>query len=159
MDIKSVPSAASASQSRKWTWKEIVVGLVSLATIVLWFLIPYLPWLGNEGLVALIPLCVFFGINLVPRSAVTELPWNMILLVMGGGALGEAIKGSSLLQLIAKLFGGGFASLNFFVKLLILTFIVAFVSIFVSHTVAAIVLIPIVNSVMAGSDKHIELMV
>lgn len=155
IDIKEVPYTPAPKEP--WTLKQIVVAVVSLITIVFWFIIPYAPFLGNEALVGLIPVCVFFGFNLVPRTDIAELPWNMILLVMGGGALGESIKSSHLLDLISELFGPTFSSLNLFVQLLILTAIVAFVSIFVSHTVAAIVLIPIVNSVMGDAAPHIEL--
>ncbi|KAH7824772.1 putative Divalent Anion:Na+ Symporter (DASS) Family Protein [Monocercomonoides exilis] len=156
IDVKEVPFSPPTTPN-PWTWKMIFVAVVSLITTVFWFIIPYAPFLGNEAIVGLIPFCIFFGFNLVPRTDITELPWNMILLVMGGGALGEAIKDSKLLQLISELFGPTFSQLHAFVQLLILTAIVAFVSIFVSHTVAAIVLIPIVNSVLANSAAHVEL--
>ncbi|KAH7820151.1 putative Divalent Anion:Na+ Symporter (DASS) Family Protein [Monocercomonoides exilis] len=155
IDIKEVPFTPPSSH--KWTIKQVVVAVVSVVTIVFWFIISYAPFLGNEAIVALIPLCIFFGFNLVPRTDITQLPWNMILLVLGGGALGESIKSSQLLQLISELFGPSFSTLNIYVQLLILTLVVAFISIFVSHTVAAIVLIPIVNSIIAGSQFHVEL--
>jgi hypothetical protein len=44
----------------KPTPKQIFVGVVSLITIVLWFIQPYVPLLGNGAIVAMIPFVIFF---------------------------------------------------------------------------------------------------
>jgi hypothetical protein len=43
--------------------------------------------------------------------------------------------------------------------LLILTAVVGTISIFVSHTVAAVVLLPLVASILGPDDHHLEMMV
>jgi phosphate transporter len=157
IDIAEVPY--TPVPLTRLTVKQLIVAVVSIVTVVFWFIYPNVHWLGNEGIVGLIPVCIFFGFNCVNRTDIAELPWTMILLVLGGGALGKAIEDSKLLELISDIFGGGFGSLPFFVKLLILTLVVAFVSIFVSHTVAAIVLIPIIYSILKTKPEHSELVV
>ncbi|KAK2962426.1 Divalent Anion:Na+ Symporter [Blattamonas nauphoetae] len=155
IDIDRVP--CPPTKMTCLTFKQGYVATVSLATIVFWFILPYCPFLGNEAIVGMIPFFAFFGFNCVQKTEIAELPWSMILLVMGGGALGESVKQSKLLDLIATLIGSGFQKLHFYPQLLLLVLIVGVVSIFVSHTVAALVLIPIVGSLLGTSGKHLEL--
>lgn len=146
MDIKEVPF--TPQKLTCLTIKQTIVAITSIITIIFWFILPYVKFLGNEAIIGFIPFVVFFGFNIVPRNALTELPWSMILLVMGGNALGTAIKESNLLTLISDIFGASFSKLNLYLQNFLLSLVVGIVSIFVSHTIAAIVLIPIVASIM-----------
>ncbi|KAK2959182.1 Divalent Anion:Na+ Symporter [Blattamonas nauphoetae] len=157
IDIKEVPFA-----SKKQTFlnfKQFYVAIISIATIALWFVVSYVPALGNEATIALIPFVFFFGFGFAKKTDLKELPWNIVLLVMGGSALGEAIKSSKLLEMIAGWFSGGFSLWPVYVKSLILTLVVFVVAIIVSHTVSALIFLPIIASIMAVSGNHVELVV
>jgi di/tricarboxylate transporter len=52
----------------------------------------------------------------VDEDAVAQLPWKMLFLLAGGGALGEAIKSSELLELISRIFGKAFSTMHIFVQ-------------------------------------------
>ncbi|KAH7816247.1 putative Divalent Anion:Na+ Symporter (DASS) Family Protein [Monocercomonoides exilis] len=157
LDIKEVPY--TPVKLRFLNWRQFVVAFVSVGTIICWFILPDVRQLGNEAVIALIPFVVFFGFNLCKRSDLRELPWNMILLVMGGSALGEVIKQSHLLEMIAGWFSGAFSTWALWVKSIVLTLVVEVVAIIVSHTVSAIVFLPIIAQIMMVSGGHVELIV
>ncbi|KAK2944090.1 Divalent Anion:Na+ Symporter [Blattamonas nauphoetae] len=155
VDIPTVP--CPPTKLTCLTFKQAYVTVVSLITIVFWFILPYCPFLGSEAIISLIPFVAFFGFNCVQKPGISELPWPMIMLVLGGGALGECVKESTLLDLITQIIGGFIQKVPFYVQLVILCGVCSFVSIFISHTVAALVLIPIVGSLVGGEAKHAEL--
>lgn len=155
VNIKEVPY--NPVPWTKPTVSQYFVGVVSIGTIALWFAQPYAPLLGNGAIVAMIPFVLFFSFNFVDEDALSHLPWKMLFLLFGGGSLGEAIRSSELLGLISKFFGDSFSNLHVYVQLLILTAIVGVISIFVSHTVAAVVLLPLIASILGANNSHMEM--
>lgn len=75
-----------------------IVG-TSLATIILWCIERQLDGvLGDMGVVALIPLVVFFGSGLLTKDDFNNFLWTVVFLAMGGIALGKAVTASGLLN-------------------------------------------------------------
>ncbi|KAA6336345.1 MAG: hypothetical protein EZS28_052886, partial [Streblomastix strix] len=157
--IDEVPQSTGSKKKLKApNFKQWVVIIVTLITIVMWFILPYTNGiLGNEAIVGLIPFVVFFGFNLCKRSEIEKLPWSMILLIFGGSALGESIRTSHLLEMIADIFSGGFVNWALWVKAILLVAVVEFVAIIVSHTVSALVLLPIISQIMIVAGGHVNM--
>ncbi|OBT53999.1 hypothetical protein VE04_05452 [Pseudogymnoascus sp. 24MN13] len=78
------------------------ISLVTLATIILWCVSHQLEHvLGDMGVVAIIPLVLFFGTGILTKEDFNNFLWTIIILAAGGLGLGKAVNSSGLLHTIA----------------------------------------------------------
>ncbi|KAF9103977.1 low-affinity phosphate transporter [Mortierella sp. GBA35] len=143
------------------TGTQIYVCVVTVITIILWCLEHRLEWLfGDMGLIAIIPLLAFFGTGILTKEDFNNFLWTVIILAMGGIALGKAVESSGLLHMIAVEVQGYVAGFSLWVVLLIFSGLTLVVATFISHTVAALIILPIVAQI--GStlpDPHPRVLV
>lgn len=52
------------------------------------------------GVIAILPMVAFFGTGVLSKDDFNSFLWHVVMLAMGGLALGEAVKSSGLLQTI-----------------------------------------------------------
>lgn len=52
------------------------------------------------GVIAILPMVAFFGTGILSKDDFNSFLWHVVMLAMGGLALGEAVKSSGLLQTI-----------------------------------------------------------
>ncbi|KAF9534104.1 low-affinity phosphate transporter, partial [Lunasporangiospora selenospora] len=84
------------------TYTQVFVCGVTIVTILLWCFEHRLEWLfGDMGLIAIIPLLAFFGTGILTKEDFNNFLWTVIILAMGGIALGKAVESSGLLHMIA----------------------------------------------------------
>lgn len=132
----------------KFTSKQIFVSLVCILTIVLWCVESQIEsTFGSAGIIAVVPIALLFGTGLLTVDDVNNFPWTIILLAMGGLALGKAVSSSGLLSTIAKALQKKVMDFDAFVILLIFGLLTLVVATFVSHTVATIIIVPLVKEV------------
>lgn len=63
------------------SYKQVVVSLVTVVTIVLWCLSHRLePYLGNMGIIAIIPMAIFIGFGMLNKNDLRAISWDIILL-------------------------------------------------------------------------------
>lgn len=74
------------------------------------------------------------------------------MLAMGGIALGKAVESSGLLQTIAERIEDMVTGFNAFEILFVFSVLVLVMATFISHTVAALIVLPIVAEVGARLD-------
>ncbi|KAF7728372.1 low-affinity phosphate transporter [Apophysomyces ossiformis] len=135
------------------TPSQIYVCLVTLLTIVLWCLAhTYESTFGDMGVIAIIPLVAFFGAGLLTKDDFNGFLWNVITLAMGGIVLGKAVQSSGLLHTIAGDIESMVTGLSAFEVLFIFSSLVLVIATFISHTVAALIVLPIVAEVGARLD-------
>ena len=79
--------------------------------------------------------------------------WNVVMLAMGGSALGEAVKSSGLLSAIAHGIQDLIVGCGTWQVLAIFCALVLVATTFISHTVGAMVILPIVQAV--GADMTV----
>src|SRR5439155_13858467 len=85
------------------TASQIYVILVTIMTIVLWCIEKRLEnFFGDMGIIAIVPLALFFGTGILTKEDFNNFLWTVIILAMGGIALGKAVYSSGLLHFIAK---------------------------------------------------------
>ncbi|RAL64499.1 hypothetical protein DID88_001974 [Monilinia fructigena] len=78
------------------------ITLVTLGTIVLWCVSHQLEWIfGDMGVVAIIPIILFFGTGILTKEDFNNFLWTIIILAAGGLSLGKAVNSSGLLHTIA----------------------------------------------------------
>lgn len=132
----------------RFTIKQIYISLVTIATIILWCLMTKIEGgVGSSGIVSIIPIVLFFGTGLLKTEDLNNFPWSIVLLAMGGIALGKAVSSSGLLATIAKALQRKIENFDVFVIMLIFGILVLVFATFVSHTVAALIIIPLVKEV------------
>jgi len=127
---------------------HMFVLIVSLTTILLWALGSRVNGVfGNPGIVGLIPVVCFFTFPILPKTDFKKLSWEVLMLLAGGLALGNAIESSGLLAIIANSIADLVKDSNEWTVLMTFaTFIWVFGN-FISHTVAAIIVLPVVAKV------------
>lgn len=132
-----------------------IVG-VTVGTILLWCFASKLEGIfGEMGIIALIPIILFFGPGLLTTEDFNNYPWNIVVLAMGGTALGKAVASSGLLATIAVTIEKEVEGLSLFGVTLTFGLLILTMATFVSHTVAALIVIPLVAEIGEKmSDPH-----
>ncbi|CAJ0753709.1 11900_t:CDS:2, partial [Entrophospora sp. SA101] len=143
------------------TGSQIYVILVTIITIVLWCVEKKLEYfLGDMGIIAIVPLVLFFGTGILTKEDFNNFLWTVIILAMGGIALGKAVYSSGLLHFIAKNIQAMVNGFGVWQVLVVFAILVLVFSTFISHTVAALIILPIVAEVGRQlSDSHPNLLV
>ena len=131
----------------KFTIKQWFVCAVTIITILLWCLLTKIPGFGSAGIIAVIPIVLFFGSGMLNAHDLAEFPWAIILLAMGGIALGSAVQSSGLLSTIGTALQKRVENFGQLSILAIFGIIMLVFGTFVSHTVAAIIIVPLVQEV------------
>ncbi|KAG0067047.1 low-affinity phosphate transporter [Linnemannia elongata] len=158
-DTPSVPSIRATQEPI--TFQKAFICFVTIATIILWCIEnTFQEQLGDMGIIAILPLIAFFGTGLLTKEDFNNFLWTVIVLAMGGVALGKAVDSSGLLDTIAHKIQDAVAGLSMWVVLVIFACLTLVFATFVSHTVAAVIILPIVQQVgMSFADPHPRVLV
>ena len=132
--------------TRKKDWKTTVVWITFAATILLWAT-EQLTGI-NSNIVALIPLAVLTCTGIFTKEDIKEINWTVLWLVAGGFALGTALQGTGLAEVLIKAIP--FGSMSVIVVLVIAGIVCYFLSNFISNSATASLLIPILIVVAEG---------
>ncbi|CAK9438489.1 uncharacterized protein LODBEIA_P27130 [Lodderomyces beijingensis] len=145
----------------RWTVKQCFVLLVTLATVILWCVMQKIGGtFGESGIISIIPLTVFYACGLLKVDDLNNYPMNIVFLASGGMALSKAITSSGLLSTIAIAQQKRVMDYDVYVVLIIFGCLALVVATFVSHTVSAILLLPIMQNVGKSlPDPHPALLV
>lgn len=127
------------------------VTAVSVATIALWCASHQLDDVfGDMGVIAIIPMVLFFGLGVLTKEDFNNFPWTIIILAAGGLSLGKAVKSSGLLETLAATISEHVEGFSLYAVLVVFASLILVIATFISHTVAALIFLPLVASV--GSD-------
>ncbi|KAE8218048.1 hypothetical protein CF319_g7997 [Tilletia indica] len=134
---------------------------VSIATIMLWCLERKLEWvLGDMGIIAIMPLVLFFGTGILTKEDFNNFLWTIVFLAMGGIALGKAVTSSGLLESLDTIIQEVVKGMPVWKVLVALLVICLVVATFISHTIAAVLLVPIAAQVGDSlSEPHPRLLI
>eukprot|EP00756_Hemistasia_phaeocysticola_P018060 Hpha_TRINITY_DN15571_c2_g1::TRINITY_DN15571_c2_g1_i1::g.106226::m.106226/K14430/PHO87_91; phosphate transporter len=131
-----------------FTWMRFFVVAVSVVTIGLWCANQWIEeYVGGLGTIALIPLIAFFGTGALDSVDFAQLPWNVVVLAMGGIVLGDAVASCGLLETVAGHLAGEIGDTGLWKVLILFALITGILVCFISHTVGGMVLLPLVRSV------------
>ena len=146
-DVKSIP--VIAYEADEHGEKRRLVTLLVCVVCVILFATSFTTTsiFGDIGIISMTFLSVIFGSGMLSTLDFNSLKWHTLILVGGGNVLGKAIQSSGLLKVVASEILMMFPKDNNWLALLLMLFFVCVVGTFVSHTVAAIVLMPIITSV------------
>lgn len=132
----------------KLTIKQWYVIVIFIGTIILWCVETQIEHeFGSAGLIAVIPMVLFFGTGLLSTADVNNFPWSIVILAMGSLSLGKAVSSSGLLATVASALQKKIIDYDMWVILIIFGILVLVIGTFVSHTVSAIIIIPLVQEI------------
>ncbi|KAI5856070.1 SPX domain-containing protein [Tricharina praecox] len=144
-----------------FTGVEWFIMIVTLATIILWCGSHALEHIfGDMGVIAIIPLVLFFGTGILSKEDFNNFLWTIIILAAGGLSLGKAVNSSGLLHTIAQSIKERVDGYSLYAVLCVFCGLILVIATFISHTVAALIVLPIVMRVGAAMDEpHPNLLV
>jgi phosphate transporter len=137
------------------------ISLTTLGTIVLWCISHQLEWFfGDMGVVAIIPIVLFFGTGILTKEDFNNFLWTIIILAAGGLSLGKAVNSSGLLHTIANAITDRVEGYSLYSILVVFSCLILVVATFISHTVAALIILPLVYTIGTGMEEpHPNLLV
>lgn len=145
-----------------FTIKQWFVTIVCCGTIVLWCMSNRLSGIfGEMGVISIIPLVIFFGTGLLTSDDFNNFMWTIVILAMGGNTLGKAVTSSGLLATIASVIKESVEDKPIFVIVLLFGVVILVTATFVSHTVAAMIIVPLMSEIGANlpSGNHSRLLI
>ncbi|KAJ0168346.1 putative transporter C3B8.04c [Colletotrichum tanaceti] len=145
----------------KFTGIQWFVSIVTLVTIGLWCASHQMESIfGDMGVIAIIPIVLFFGIGILTKEDFNNFPWTIIILAAGGLSLGKAVKSSGLLHTVADIVTKEVEGMSLYVILVVFSALILVIATFISHTVAALIILPLVFDVGISMDEpHPNLLV
>ncbi|KMU77691.1 PHO90 protein [Coccidioides immitis RMSCC 3703] len=115
---------------------------------------------GDMGVIAIIPLVLFFGTGVLNKEDFNNFLWTIIILASGGLCLGKAVTSSGLLHTIARGITHRVENLSLYGVMFTLSSLILIIATFISHTVAALILLPLVHEVGSAMEHpHPSLLV
>ncbi|ODV86604.1 hypothetical protein CANARDRAFT_6187 [[Candida] arabinofermentans NRRL YB-2248] len=149
------------STDDKFTIKHYYVITVSIVTIALWCTASLIQdVIGDMGMIAIASMVAFYAPGILSPDDFNNYPWTIVMLAMGGLSLGKAVTVSGLLKTIAVLIQQRLATSELFTILCLFGIIVLVMATFVSHTVAALIVVPLIAEIGKDlADPHPNLLV
>ncbi|PKX89534.1 putative plasma membrane phosphate transporter Pho87 [Aspergillus novofumigatus IBT 16806] len=140
---------------------QYFVTIVTLSTIGLWCASHQLEHVfGDMGVIAIIPMVLFFGTGILNKEDFNNFLWTIIILAAGGLCLGKAVTSSGLLHTIANAITVRVDHFSLYGVLLVFSALILVMATFISHTVAALIMLPLVRQIGVGmDDPHPNLLV
>ncbi|KAG8819435.1 low-affinity phosphate transporter [Serendipita sp. 400] len=139
------------ASKEKFTFRQYWVSFVCVVTIGLWCVEHSIEeWVGDMGLVAIIPIVAFFSTGVLKKDDFEQFLWSIVFIAMGGSALGKAVQTSKLLEAMDIVIRDMIDGLSFYVVVIVLSAVVLVISTFISHTIASVLLVPIAAEVGAN---------
>lgn len=145
----------------RFTGIQYFISAVTLVTIALWCASHQLEHVfGDMGVIAIIPLVLFFGTGILNKEDFNNFLWTIIILAAGGLCLGKAVTSSGLLHTIASGITAKVEHLSLYSVLLVFSALILVIATFISHTVAALIILPLVRQIGVGMENpHPNLLV
>ncbi|CCE64421.1 hypothetical protein TPHA_0H02170 [Tetrapisispora phaffii CBS 4417] len=141
--------------------KQWAVCGISMLTILLWcFSNQISSYFGEMGIISIIPLVLFFGTGLLTSEDFNSFMWTIIILAMGGTTLGKAVSLSGLLSHVAEIIKAQVEHDTIFTIVLIFGLLILTIATFVSHVVAAMIVLPLMSEIGSSlPSDHSRLLV
>ncbi|KAL7275052.1 low-affinity phosphate transporter [Rhizina undulata] len=145
----------------KFTGVQYFISLTTFVTIALWCVSHQLENVfGDMGVIAIIPLVLFFGTGVLTKEDFNNFLWTIIILAAGGLSLGKAVDSSGLLHTIANAIKLEVEGMSLYGVLVVFCGLILVIATFISHTVAALIILPIVAQVGSNMEEpHPNLLV
>lgn len=127
-------------------WHRFVVMATFALTVAMWMTEA---WHGIPApVISFIPITAFCVTGVLTARSMRTLPWDVLLLIVGGLSLGVAVKESGLAAWLAAAIPPGWSLASIGIGMALLA---ALLSSFMSNTATASILLPLLAGVVAGA--------
>jgi phosphate transporter len=152
--VSEVISIPPAMNEESWSSRHTETIVCTIVTIVLWTLADCLQFfVGHIGIVSLVPIVWLFGNGILTVNDFNSLKWSTLSLLGGGLALGEAMRVSGLLDVIAEAAKDALGDISAWTLLIILLVIEAVLASLLSSTTAASIIFPLIMAIGANTGR------
>ncbi|KAL0586010.1 hypothetical protein ABG067_004333 [Albugo candida] len=143
-DAKCIPQIVY-DQKQHISRVHVTVIALTLLTILLWATFTFTsPTFGDLGIISLIFMFVMFGTGILSQFDFNSFSWHILFLIGGGNVLGDAVQQSGLLDTLSHSLIQSLPNNSVWLVSLSLSLVVLSLTTFVSHTVASIIMLPII---------------
>mmetsp|Transcript_44681 Transcript_44681/g.97107 ORF Transcript_44681/g.97107 Transcript_44681/m.97107 type:complete len:705 (+) Transcript_44681:86-2200(+) len=125
------------------TWSKAAALIGATATLAAFACEPVAQFFGGTAPTALLFVAAALGTGTISRQTFNSYSWHLLFLIGGGNALGLCVSKSGLLRIIASAARTGLTSTPWPLAAELVLLLVAATT-FISHTVASLVLMPLV---------------
>ncbi len=159
--FKPSPNIFLLSQEEDFTYsppnllkrhRQIVLGTF-LLTLILWMGAPLHKL--SVSVVSFVPIVVLTVTGVVKSADIRSLPWDTLLLIMGGMSLGDSVVESGLAAFLISYIE--ISNLHIVFVMLIFGYVSVLFSNFMSNTAAAAILIPMASALVVGYELAVSL--
>jgi len=149
-DVLTLPDMTEGEQELPPSWRRQVAVLTLLVTVGLWMTGE---WTGlPSAAVSFLPITVFTATGILRDRDVRGLPWDILLLLAGGLALGNGVRDTGLAEWLVSLLP--FEGLGNLGVILLIAYATVVLSNLMSNTAAANILVPIAVVLAAGFESQ-----
>lgn len=132
--------------------QRIMVVIILIITLLLWLTskISHIPVVAISG----VPIILFSLLGVIEDKDIRKLPWDILMIISGGLALGIAVEEQGIAQyFVEKIKNFHF---NYYILLIVFAFITIIFSNFMSNTAASTILIPIAATFLSFISNEID---
>ena len=158
-DVEKI-SAIVYERGNMFSNRNIIVMIFTIVTIIFFAVSSLITGeIGDIGVISLTFISIMFGSGILTEVDFNSLSWHTLFLIGGGNVLGTAVSSSGLLDYISANITT-ILPMNFFWSAMFCILLFAMlVGTFVSHTVAAIMLLPIIVELASTLDDTIGIVI
>jgi phosphate transporter len=144
-DVQSIPLIIYSCERRLLSARNAIVVALTLMAILLWSTVSITSgMLGDAGIISLLLMVVLFGTGILNEVDFNSFSWHTLWLLGGGNVLGLAVTNSGLLDVIVGGILTDTSHENKWMVALQMVLLTTLTSTFVSHTVCALIIMPII---------------
>jgi len=159
-DVQRIPVIVYERDQKAFSKRNVVVLCLSFVTVVLFAASSYLKTeIGDISTISLVFVATIFGSGMLTEVDFNGLPFHIIFLLGGGTILGKAVESSGLLKDIAVAITDVLPLNDRLLAMLTIFTFAGVVATFVSHTVAALILMPIISQVGVSLEAPAPLVI
>ena len=159
-DIDRIPLVVYEVEQATWSKRNLVVMLLSLLTVILFAFSELLrPIIGDISTISLCFVGTIFGSGMLTEVDFNGLPFHLLFLVGGGNILGKAVESSGLLKDIAVAITSVLPLDSRIAAMGCIYLFTAIASTFVSHTVASLIVMPVISQVGVSLEAPLPVVV
>jgi phosphate transporter len=150
-DVETIPQILAPPSTVPMS-RTVLVSSLSLLTIVLWAFSSYTTaFFGDLGIISLCFMVVMFGSGILTEVDLNSFAWHTLFLLGGSNVLGKVIESSQLLEHMSGAIKHALPDSRVLAAAE-LFFFACLMATFVSHSVAAIVIVPIIAHIGKSYD-------
>ena len=103
-------------------------------------------------MISVLPMVLLFGSGLLTKQDLLRLDWSLVVLLGGGFCLGAAVSASGALALLGDGLKAALSDATLQQRVAVFNLVIISISNFVSHSVTAVTLLPVIAATASGTS-------